>query len=126
VDELEEAPDHTDIEVAADLYASRVLVGGDAAPEIAARDYRELATRAGQLERDSGVDPGAVIYAWARGVGDYAMASMALKALFVASGARKALRDNFRRHVSLDSAAESDLSLLRCVLGGPGCDATAH
>jgi len=125
VDELEEAPDDTDIEVAADLYATRVLVGADAPPEISADNYRDLATGAGQLEREAGVDPGAVIFAWARREGDYAMASMAVKALFVASGARRALRDHFERNVALDSAGESDLALLRCVVGDPERDATA-
>ena len=125
VDEDEEVADDGDIERRADQYASRVLVGEDAVPDVGANNYRELATKAAGLERSMNVDAGAVVFAWARRTGDYAKASMAVKALYLASGARRLLRKHFDCHVDLDSATESDRALLHCVFGEPERDAAA-
>jgi len=125
VDEDEEVADDGDIERRADQYASRVLVGEDTVPDMDADNYREVATKAAGLERSMNVDAGAVIFAWARRTGDYARASMAVKALYLASGARRLLRKHFDCHVDLDSATESDRALLHCVFGDPERDATA-
>ena len=117
VDEEEEIADDSDIERNADLFATRFLVGRDAVPEIEAGDFRELARRAVALEREIGAEASTIIFAWARRKGEYATASMAVKALYRNSGARNRLRDHLDRHVDVDAATETDRSLLRCVYG---------
>jgi len=119
VDEDEETPDDTDIELTADRYATRALVGEDDVPAIEAKTYRDLATQAAQIGQSKGIDPGGLIFGWARVTGNYALASMAVQALYRASGARRLLRKHFDIHVDLDSATESDRSLLLCVFGDP-------
>ncbi len=126
VDEMEEAADDAEMEKRADEFATRVLVGAGTIPDISPEvNFRELASQASKFERASGVDAGAVIFAWARRTGDYAKASMAVKALYRASGAQRAIRQHFDRHVDLNSANESDRALLRCVHGDPERDETA-
>lgn len=119
IDEEEEITDDADIERRADVYATQVLAGGHAVPEIAGSDFRELAHRAADLERTTGTDASSVIFTWARRTGDYATATMAVKALYRAVGARKQLRQAFDRHVDLATAAETDRALLRCIYGEP-------
>lgn len=126
VDEEEEAADDAEMEQRADDFATRVLVGKEAISLIAADvNFRSLAREAIQSERETGVDAGAVIFAWARRTGDYAKASMAVKALYRASGAQRAIRRHFDRHIDLDSATESDRALLRCIHGDPERNETA-
>jgi len=125
VDEDEEVSDDTDIEFRADRFATRVLVGSDQVPEISGGDFRQLARMAAAQERQTGADASAIIYSWARQTGDYSRATMAVKALYRANGARGMLRQWFDRYVDLDMAAESDRQLLRCVYGDPRTDATA-
>lgn len=117
VDEEEEIADDSDMEHNADLFATRVLVGRDDIPNIDSGDFRELAQRAFKLEREIGAEASTIIFAWARRTGEYATASMAVKALYRHSGARNRLRDHFDRHVDIDAATETDRSLLRCVYG---------
>ena len=125
VDEEEEIRDDTDMERKADLFATHVLVGGDSAPPVEGASFKEIASRASEIERSTGADASAVIFAWAASTGDYAKASMAVKALYRASGARRLLREHFDRHVDLQAAPESDRALLRCVYGDPEHDAAA-
>lgn len=125
VDEEDDLTDDAAIERTAELYATRLLVGGDRILRVSAENYRDLATKASEAERNSGVDAGMVIFAWARETGNYATATRALGALYRASGARRLLREHFIRHVDIDSASESDRALLRCVCGGAEHDATA-
>jgi hypothetical protein len=124
VDEDEGIPDEDDIERRADQYATRVLIGSDLAPLLDGDQFRQLATRAAQLERETGADAGAIISAWAARTRDYGKATMALRALYRHSGARQQLRQHFERHVDLDAATESDRNLLRCVHGDPERDET--
>jgi hypothetical protein len=119
VDEEENIEDDADIERKADLYASQVLVGRDSIPIIEGEDYKKLASRASELEQTSGVDASQIIFAWASRSHDYATATMAVKALYRGSGARQQLRHHFDLHINLDTATESDRSLLRCVYGEP-------
>lgn len=123
VDEEEEVADDADIERRADRFATRVVVGSDEIPAVTAADFRQLARLAVAQEKTTGADASAIIYAWARRTGDYAKASMAVKALYRAMGARQKLRTLFDRYVDLEGAAESDRLLLRCVHGDP-TDAT--
>lgn len=125
VDEDEEIADDADIEIRADQYATRVVVGGETVPRVDGGDFKDLARQASQIERATGADASAVIYAWARRTGDYAKATMAVKAMYRASGARRQLRQHFDRHVDLDAATESDRALLRCVYGDPERDEVA-
>ena len=77
VDEEEELPADAEMERRADRYATRALVGADAAPSLYAGEFKDLANRAAQVEKDSGADAGAVIFAWAARTRDYAKATMA-------------------------------------------------
>ncbi|MCL5801668.1 MAG: hypothetical protein M1283_03975 [Gammaproteobacteria bacterium] len=117
VDEEEEIADDSDIERDADLFATRLLTGMDAVPEINGGDFRKLAQRAIELEREIGAEASTIIFAWARRTGEYATASMAVKALYRNLGARNNLLSHFNRHVDIDAATETDRSLLRCVYG---------
>lgn len=124
VDENETILDAAEIETKADRYASLVLLGSESAPQIEGSDFRELAERAVEQERQTGADAGAIISAWAARTRDYAKATMAWKALYRSSGARRQLGEYFARHVDFQSAAESDRNLLRCILGDPERDET--
>jgi Zn-dependent peptidase ImmA (M78 family) len=115
VDEEEEIADDSEMERKADLFATRVLVGRDDVPRIDDGDFRELARRADALEREIGAEASTIIFAWARRTGEYTMASMAVKALYKNKGARKRLRDHFDRHVDIDTATDTDRSLLSCI-----------
>ena len=117
VDEEEEIFDDSDMERMADRYASRVLVGGDEAPLLNGEDFRQLAKGASEIEGATGTDASMIIFAWASLTRDYARASMAVKALYRGSGARRQLRKYFERHVDIDAANETDRALLRCVYG---------
>ncbi len=126
VDEEENVPDDSDIEVAADRYAMRLIAGEDSIPEIQAGDYRALALKAGELERTKGIDASAAVFAWARRSGDFTMATMAVKALYKATGARRSLSTLWNRHVDIAAANETDRGLLACVLGVPERDEAAR
>ena len=119
VDEEDEIPDNDSVEVSADRYATRVLVGQDEIPivdEIARNDFKELARQASRLEQAAASDASSVIFSWARRTGDYAIASMAVKALYRNSGARVILSRALNQNVDFASATETDRSLL-CLCG---------
>lgn len=119
VDEEEEITDEADIERRADPYATRGLIGADTVPEINGESFKELARNTSEIEDKTGADASTVIFAWARRTGDYATATMAVRALYRHLGARRQLRKLFDRYVDLSSAAETDRALLRCVHGDP-------
>jgi hypothetical protein len=115
VDEEDEISDDADIEARADAYATRVLIGSADVPDVntpASRDFKELARQASLIERESGADASTVIFAWARRTGDYATATMAVKALYRNVGARRQLREQFAQHVNIADASETDRALL--------------
>jgi Zn-dependent peptidase ImmA (M78 family) len=122
VDEEDLIVDETAMERAADRYATRVLVGQEAIPALDGGGFKELAGRAAALESETGADASTLLFAWAAKTGDYATATMAVKALYKATGARRKLREFFDRHVDLESATETDRALLRCVYGDPEWD----
>lgn len=126
VDKEEEIADDTNIERRADQYARRVLIGSDSVPVIDGADFKALASQAETIERETGAEASTVIFAWARHTGDYAKATMAVKALYRGTGARRQLRQLFDRHVDLVAATESDRALLRCVYGDPERDEGSH
>lgn len=119
VDEEDEVMDDSDIELRADHYARQVLVGAEGVPLVEGENFKQLAQRAADLERETGADASLIIYALAAQTGDYAKASMAVKALYRAVGARRTLRQHFVQRVEFDDASESDRALLRCVHGHP-------
>jgi len=129
VDEEDEITDDAEIEVRADEYATKVLVGEMNVPGVTvdAKDFKVLAQRAFALEKERGVDASSVIFAWARRTGDYMTGSMAVKALYRHVGARKELQRQFKLHVDVDAASETDRALLwLCAGGWPTSSASAR
>jgi hypothetical protein len=123
VDELEEVSDDHEIEARADAFASSVMTGGVAIPEVHASGFKQLAMKAATIERERQIDASAVVWAWARRTGDYAMATMAAQALYRTRGGKRVLRRLFDEHVDIDNAPDSDRTLLRCVHLDPHRDA---
>jgi hypothetical protein len=122
VDEDEEVSDNSAIERRADQYANHVLIGHDNIPAIDGANFRELARQASELERRTGADASAMIFAWARRTGSsgsYQTATLAVKALYRGTGARRFLRQLFDQYVDLTAATETDRALLRCIYGEP-------
>ena len=116
-DEEVEILDDTEIERNADQYAHHVIAGTDSFLLKDSGNFKQLANEASQLERTSGVDASFILFAWAARTGNYPKASMAVKALYRGTGARRQLREHFDRHVDFEAASESDRALLQCVLG---------
>lgn len=128
VDKDEEIHSDHAMEKLADQYAIQVLVGGDTIPELgrnAPGDFRDLARRAAAAERKTGVDAGAIIFSWARTTGDYAKATMAIKALYLSAGAARSLREYFERFVDVEGAPLSDQELMRTVVSKPSLSSDA-
>jgi len=125
VDEEDQILDDDDLELRADGYATRMLIGADTFPQVDGTTFKKLASCAVEVERARGSDAATVIFAWAARTGDYPMATMAVKALYRATGARRQLRAHFDRHIDTDGASESDRALLRCVYGEPNRDETS-
>lgn len=129
VDQDEEIAAGNDMEGLADRYATELLVGSPDIPQIGRRqfdDFRDLAREAARLERDTGADAGAILFAWARATEDFPTATMAAKALYRDSGARGRVRAAFEKFVDLTGASETDRELLRSVVpDAAGSDAVA-
>jgi len=123
VDEEEDVSDNADIERTAEKYATHVLAGADEIPKVEADSFRDLANKAIQNEQNTGADAVTIILAWARRTNDYTTASLAAKALYRATGARRILKEHVKRHVNMEAASENDRILLRCVVGGADSDA---
>ena len=119
IDEDEEILEDSEMETLADEYATRALAGEATIPEpnpSALGDYRALATAAAAEAQKSGIDAGSIIFSWARNTGDYAMATRATQALYVATGATRILRHNFNRFVNVEGASLSDQELMRVIV----------
>lgn len=128
VDEEDEISDDADVERQADAYATQVLVGDSRVPQLLSslRDFKDLARQASKEEGANGADASVVIFDWARRTGDYATATMAVKALYRNTGARELLREAFDRHVDIEAAAETDRALLRCFRSASMLDEADH
>lgn len=122
VDEDEDVVDNSLIERRANRYATHVLMGSDTTPKIQATAFKDLARQANEIESREGVDATRIILDWARRHGNYQTATLALKALYRATGARKKLRQLFEQHVDIEAANDTDRALLRCVCGEPESD----
>ncbi|MDE2974374.1 MAG: hypothetical protein OXU64_06590 [Gemmatimonadota bacterium] len=119
VDKDEEIVSDDEMERFADRYAMRVVMGEHTIPELdpgAFDDFRTLANRAVEIEQQTGIDAGAIIFTWARTSGDYATATMATKALYLSTGAGRTLRKYFRMFVDVEGASLSDRELMRVVV----------
>lgn len=122
VDEEEDIQDDAPIERRADQYAMRVLVGSDTIPDINGADFKDLARRAAEIERQTQANASTLIFAWAKRMGNrdsYQKATLAVRALYRGTGARRQLRQLFDQHVDMTAATETDRALLRCVFGEP-------
>jgi Zn-dependent peptidase ImmA (M78 family) len=122
VDEEEEIQDDAPIERRADQYAMHVLVGSETIPDINGADFKDLARRAAELERQTRANASTLIFAWAKRMGNgdsYQKATLAVRALYRDTGARRQLRQLFDQHVDMTAATETDRALLRCVFGEP-------
>ena len=131
VDEDEEILVDDEMEELADQYAVRALVGEATILEprpSAHGNFRDLANQAATVARETGVDAGAIIFSWARSTGDYPTATRATKALYLATGATRILRQYFKRFVDVEGASLSDQELMRVIVPGPplSADASSH
>jgi hypothetical protein len=118
VDEQDEIADADALELWADDFARQVLLG-PSPPELGTtdRDFRALAAEAIDRERETGAEASALLFSWARRSGDYGTATLAVRALYRAKGARKTMRTLFSEYVDLAGAPESDRSLMTCISG---------
>ena len=119
VDKHDEILSDDEMEQLADRYASRLLAGRDAVPQLGDRtfgDFRDLAERAAAVERETGADAGAILFSWARTTGDYRMATLATRALYLSTGATRSLRKYFKKFVDFRGASQSDQELMRAVI----------
>ncbi len=120
VDQDKDIRDGSEVERAADCFAKRLLVGDETVtiPVQEQLDAKSLAERAVDLESEYGVDAGSLIFTWAASTLNYPAASLAVRALYRSTGARRQMRQLFDRYIDSGSASESDRTLLRCVYGG--------
>lgn len=124
IDEDEEIADDSEMERAADQYATLVMTGQTTAPEIDGENYRALAKSAADFEKREGADAGALLFSWARRTSEYPTAALALRALYQHQGARNRLRAYFDHYVDVESSSDTDRGLLRCVYGSDGDSGT--
>ena len=119
IDEDEEILEDSEMEEVADQYAIRVLAGDATIPEPASSalaSFRDFAKQASNVAWETGVDAGAIIFSWVRTTGDYAMATRATKALYLATGATRILWQHFNRFVDVEGASLSDQELMRVIV----------
>lgn len=104
----------------ADFFAQKLLMG-DNAPCLPDQpmEAKALAQEAFDKEEATGADASALIYHWAAQTLDYAKASLAVKALYRANGGQNQLHQYLEEYVDLNSTAETDRALLRCLHGEP-------
>ena len=119
VDQDATVQDGHEMERSADRFAQRLLLGNESIDiEVSeGMSPKTLAQQAFDLERRTGADASSIIYSWASKTLDYAVASMAVKALYRSVGARNEVRRMFDEHIDPASAGESDRELLRCIYG---------
>ena len=128
VDEDEETLPDDEMKELADEYAIRTLVGETTIPKPGPKtlgNFRNLATQAAAAARETGVDAGSIIFSWVRTTGDYATATRATKALYLATGATRVLRRYFNRFVDVEGASVSDRELMRVIVPGSPLSADA-
>ena len=122
VDQDATVQDGSEMERSADRFAQRLLLGNESIDNQVRQGVspKLLAQQAFDLESQTGADASSIIYSWASKTLDYAVAAMAVKALYRSAGARHEVRKLFDEHVDPASAGESDRELLRCIYGEQG------
>lgn len=119
VDEDEENPDDSPMERGADKYAIDLLTGGQEVPLISHSGFKDLAQKAVNLEKNTGIDAVFAIFSNAKRTREYAIANQAVNALHRGHGARRILIKQFEKHIVMDSSSDSDHALLQSVIGDP-------
>jgi len=129
VDVEEASSDSSDIELRADRYASRVLIG-DANPDdlpdprLRTGHFQKqatvLANHAFEMEQATGAEAGALLFHWARKHNAYPVASMAVAALYRDGGALLQLNDLLADHIDMEPASDTDSALLGLIAGDVG------
>ena len=107
--------DNSELEYRADQYARTLLVGSQQIPILKSGDFKAIAAESASLESRTGIDAGMIIATWASRTLDYEKATMALKALYLSSGARRSIGQYFAKHIAVEEATETDRDLFRCV-----------
>lgn len=115
VEEDEVVADDREIEHQADTYARAVLTENVDVPRLQSTDFKDLALKALEQEKKLHIDAASIIWSWARGAGDYALAIMAIKALYRNKGGKRLVRQYFDQYVNVIDAPDSDRALLRCL-----------
>lgn len=126
VDEDDEVRDRDQMEQRADEYATVTAIGGERRPSPpSTKDFKHLASVASQKAKERGVEPAALLWAWAPEIRDYGRVTMALKALYRDRGGARTLRRLFDQYVDLGAASDTDRALLRSVTGDADRNAAA-
>ena len=115
VEEDENVTDDAQIERQADNYARAVLTGDMAPRSLHPVDFKDLALKALEQEKQMNIDASSIIWSWARSSGDYQLAAMATKALYRNKGGKRLVRKYFNGHVETIDAPDSDRALFRCL-----------
>lgn len=115
VEEDENVSDDGQIERQADNYARAVLTENVTPPSLQAFDFKDLALKALEQEKEWNIDASSIIWSWARSSGDYQLAAMATKALYRNKGGKRLLRKYLDEHVDTIDAPDSDRALFRCL-----------
>ncbi len=125
VDEDDSVEDEGNTERRADHYSIRVLAGPQRLPTLKSATPKNLARQASALERNTGVDASLIIRRWGKEHQKYDVATLAVKALYKATGGKRLIREAFDQHIDLEGASETDRALLRCIHGDPRRYATS-
>lgn len=124
VDEEDVNPDDHDVERRADLYSARTLTTGRI-HDLRKGVPKDLASQALEVEKEHRIDAALVIRGWGKRHNEHMLATQAVHALYRMKGGKRAIREEFDRHVDLSGASESDRALLRCLYGEPERNAPA-
>jgi Zn-dependent peptidase ImmA (M78 family) len=116
VDAEEDSGDDSAMERRADQYALHALSGRDNLPTLEGKDYRELATNAYRIEKETDIDASLLLASWGRAHPEnYDLVMAALRALYRHTNARNLLRGALAEHLNIEEISESDAALLQCV-----------
>jgi len=125
VDEQETSTDSSGIELLADRFASRVLLGDATASRLKGSEFHKLAEHAYAIEQETGAEAGALLFHWARANNDFKTASMAVGALYRSIGARRMMARFLVDNVNTDDMSDTDRTLFGLALGEAGSNSTA-
>ena len=107
--------DSDQVEQKAEAYANQLLVGDQDVPKLRSNNFKVLAKEAWDLEQKKGVSASRILFEWAKTSSDYKTATLALKALNQASGAKRIVLNQFNQMLDLKDLSETDQLLLKCI-----------